>query len=110
MDSKFHVEKNGSVTRVDFYFSDLMSMMMQCSDLSTPREAKGFVRKTAIRDVHIGQTTSAPTYTESKLARHWDNSTNQLSDLFTVPGQHSQNFLLQANFSWVLPNYPVILN
>ena len=72
--------------RVGFFPTDLQSMMMECSDLSAPKGAKGFTKKLAMRDVHAAKP-SPVTFSESRGARHWTTDANEdLSDLFTLPG------------------------
>lgn len=95
---------------------DLASMMMQCSDLSVPKEAKRFERKTAVNEVHVTKAVSV-TYNESKAARHWDSSTDSLSELFTLPAQPTKppnvfesNPALPNNFKlprWITGEVPV---
>ncbi|CAH1800368.1 unnamed protein product, partial [Owenia fusiformis] len=62
---------------------DLRSMMLECSDLSVPNKAKGFV-KPALSEVqpkHVKH----QTFHESKAAKKWDyNTTENLSDLFVL--------------------------
>lgn len=61
-------------------------MMMQCSDLTAPKEAKGFARKpSCVKDVHV-QKKRTESFTESQKSRRWEADTNALSDLFTLPG------------------------
>lgn len=64
---------------------DLASMMMQCSDLTAPKEAKRFEKRKTVNEVQVTKAVSV-TYNESKAARHWDSSTEALSELFMLPG------------------------
>jgi hypothetical protein len=67
-------------------------MMMQCSDLNAPKEAKGFKQKQAVKDVHILHK-KQETFQESQRARRWDADTTTLSELFTLPGRRPGHFI-----------------
>jgi len=74
---------------------DLQSMMLECSDLSAPIQARSVNKKPAVRDVHIAKPSSM-TYNESRSARHWSaDQQEDLSKLFTLPGKE----LIYGNFS-----------
>ena len=61
-----------------------MSMMMQCSDLSQPKEAKGF-RKPKVNEVQISHK-EASSFQTSQKSRQWGPNNDQLSQLFHLPG------------------------
>ena len=88
-----------------FSFSDLMSMMMQCSDLNAPQKAKGFhkpslmeVQKTGFH--HGSKTTEV--HHESDHARRWDN-TQELEGLFIMESECC--FILFFHSSCVMRMY-----
>ncbi|XP_025089450.1 synergin gamma-like isoform X3 [Pomacea canaliculata] len=64
---------------------DLMSMMMQCSDLKAPQKAKGFHKPSLIEVQRTGSDHGgrAPVFHESDHARRW-TSTEDLEGLFVV--------------------------
>jgi hypothetical protein len=62
---------------------DITAMMMACSDLSTPKEAKSFKTKTAVKDVEPHH--KSATFQQSEKARQWSTDSEQLSELFTLP-------------------------
>ena len=63
---------------------DLMTMMLECSDLSAPQKAKGFVKK-CINEVQPVKK-NVVSYQESQKAHKWNQTTETLTELFTLPG------------------------
>lgn len=73
------------------FVTDLMSMMMQCSDLKAPQKAKGFHKPSLIEVQRTGSDHGgrAPVFHESDHARRW-TSTEDLEGLFVVQCEHKQ--------------------
>ena len=71
---------NETISTVFFLFPDIMSMMMQYSDLSAPQKAKGF-QKPAIRDV-APKPTRAQTFQQSQKAKSWNQTQETYSGMF----------------------------
>jgi len=73
---------------VDVVSTDLASMMLRCSDLSSSaKPGRSFSKKSTVNEV---QPRPAPTitYRESRSARHWSaDQSSSLTDLFTLPGR-----------------------
>jgi len=71
---------------IDFslYFADLMAMMLECSDLTAPQKAKGFVKK-CIKEIQPVKK-NAVSYQESQKAHKWNKAAEKLTELFTVSG------------------------
>ena len=66
-----------------------MKMMLECSDLTAPQKAKGFVKKSVNEIEPLRKATTV--YHVSQKAHRWDGNTDKLTELFTLPGrfQHS---------------------
>ena len=62
-----------------------MAMMLECSDLTAPQKAKGFVKK-CVKEVQPVKK-HAVSYQESQKAHKWDQSADTLTELFTLPGK-----------------------
>ncbi|XP_033748031.1 synergin gamma-like isoform X2 [Pecten maximus] len=62
---------------------DLMSMMMECSDLKAPNKAKTFHRP-ALKELPVTTQTHHHTFHQSQQARQWTQPVEELSELFTV--------------------------
>ncbi len=63
--------------------SDLTSFMMECSDLSAPKSAKGFV-KPSVKDVQVKRGATI-TYQPSQKARTWETTDTSESYLKGIP-------------------------
>ena len=63
---------------------DLVSMMFECSDLSAPKQAKSFKTKTSVKDVQPN--VKVASFQQSNRSRQWSGDTEQLTELFTLPG------------------------
>jgi len=70
--------------------TDLASMMMQCSDLSTSaKTARSFAKKSTVNEVQRARPAPTVTYRESHSARQWSaDQSDSLTELFTLPGKH----------------------
>ncbi|OWF48643.1 Synergin gamma [Mizuhopecten yessoensis] len=62
---------------------DLMSMMMECSDLKAPNKAKTFHRP-ALKELPTTTQTYHHTFHQSQQARQWTQPVEELSELFTL--------------------------
>lgn len=74
----------------EHFFSDLASIMLEYSDLSAPKKAKGFhkptlneVQKSGHIDTHRMKSSS---FHESDHARSWKMQAEDLEGLFQLPG------------------------
>ncbi|XP_069135584.1 synergin gamma-like isoform X2 [Argopecten irradians] len=62
---------------------DLMSMMMECSDLKAPNKAKTFHRP-ALKELPATSHAHHHTFHQSQQARQWTQPVDELSELFTI--------------------------
>ncbi|XP_060076037.1 synergin gamma-like [Ylistrum balloti] len=62
---------------------DLMSMMMECSDLTAPNKAKTFHRP-VLKELPATNQTHHHTFHQSQQARQWTKPVEELSQLFTA--------------------------
>ena len=60
--------------------------MFECSDLNAPQKAKSF-KKPSVKEVQPKQV-RVSNFQASQKSRKWDNQTEELSDLFTLPGKN----------------------